>query len=149
MDVRVEAIIPKNLFNLADLERVVENTLEMAAQGVAADYGAVTNTWHHDPGIEIERPSAKGRIVGSDDKPLFFLDEGTSVRYATMTPDFEPKTRPFYLGSYRGKGGLAFVNMTRPRPGIKARKFTVTIAKKWDKRLPEQMQRAIDSEVNK
>jgi len=58
-----------------------------------------------------------------------FVVGGTKVRYATMTPDFESKTRPHALDSRPGAGGLLFVDTRRPRPGIEAREYDKDIAK--------------------
>lgn len=48
--------------------------------------------------------------------------KGTMVRYAQMTDDFQPKTQPDVLVSRPGKGGLAYVDTSRPHPGIEDRR---------------------------
>jgi hypothetical protein len=50
-----------------------------------------------------------------------WLDQGTRVRYATMSKDWRSKTRQKWFGSGRGRGRMLFVNRRRPRPGIEAR----------------------------
>lgn len=61
-----------------------------------------------------------------------FVNDGTSVRYATMTPDFVPKTMPGLTWSRRGRGGLSYVSKKMPRPGIEAREFVETAFKAWE-----------------
>lgn len=59
----------------------------------------------------------------------FWLSFGTSVRYATMTPDFQSKTRPGTLKNRKGKGGVLFIDRSKPRPGIEARLWHEIIAR--------------------
>jgi hypothetical protein len=54
-------------------------------------------------------------------KKWTWLDEGTSVRYATMSPDWQSKTRLKWFGSRAGRGRRLYVRRDRPRPGIEAR----------------------------
>jgi hypothetical protein len=69
---------------------------------------------------------------GSEDalNKFKWLDEGTCVRYATMSQDWKSKTTPGKLKSGRGRGRMLFVNKRRPRPGIKARGWTELIQKR-------------------
>lgn len=64
-----------------------------------------------------------GEIVAEDDRIYRFVSEGTKVRYGTMTPGFVPKTQPGRIAAQAGRGGLSYVSIARPRPGIKARRF--------------------------
>lgn len=59
----------------------------------------------------------------------FWLSFGTSVRYATMTPGFVSKTQPGTLRGRKGKGGLLFIDRSKPRPGIEARLWHEIIAR--------------------
>jgi hypothetical protein len=88
-------------------------------------------------------PSGPEILVGTEDKIYKFVDEGTSIRYATMTPDFEPKTVKRVIGSGRGRGGLMYVDTRRPRPGIEAREFSKTIEEKHQPRFKRQMEKAM------
>lgn len=72
-----------------------------------------------------------------------WLDEGTDVRYATMTPDFVPKTRVGRLRAGRGKGGVAFINQLQPKPGIEARGWTQLIEKKHRAQFKRAMEAAL------
>lgn len=97
---------------------------------IARLFHRTTATWNHKPEFHIEVVNTQLGFevsVWTDDRIYHYLDEGTNVRYAKMTDDFEPKTTPGFIGSVPGKGGLAYVDPNHPRPGIVAREFTDTI----------------------
>lgn len=103
---------------------------------IDAKYAKTYRTWEHKPDFKIKKASIEGdRIVGSTaiyqgpsrDNPYQFIEKGTKVRYATMTPGFRAKTSVRVIGSGTGAGGLLYVSKRRPRPGIKAREFTEVI----------------------
>lgn len=63
-----------------------------------------------------------------------FLDEGTRIRWAVMSKDWQSKTRRRFVGSGSGRGRVIIMGrraMQRrriaPRPGIEAREWTPTI----------------------
>jgi len=76
-----------------------------------------------------------------------FLDDGTKVRYAVMSRNFEAKTRVGILKSYVGKGKMLFVskkiNKGKGMSGIRARKFTKTLRDKWEKPFKDHMKAAV------
>lgn len=102
---------------------------ELAEAAVEAFVGDVMGTWNtHYPvekDIDERKGTAEVSIVG---EVPFFLNVGTKVRYATMSPDFSPKTIPRVLRSGSGSGKLAFVSIHKPNPGIDARKFDESVA---------------------
>ena len=82
------------------------------------------STWKPPPEVELDYDISKDTLevnMLTDDKRVRFVEKGTKVRYATMSKDFVPKSRPNHLRSFLGKGRVLFVNKRRPRPGIKAR----------------------------
>lgn len=81
--------------------------------------------------------------VWTEDKIWGYLDEGTRVRYATMSKDFRAKTRVNVINSYKGRGRMLFVNRHRPRPGIKARNWSKELHKKWQPLFREAMKQAL------
>lgn len=72
-----------------------------------------------------------------------YLNDGTRIRYATMTPNFSPKTRPGRVNAVAGSGGLAYVSKKRPRPGIKPRKFDELVVKGTKNSFEKAAERAI------
>ena len=145
---RLEVIVPRQLlFDPKRLERVVENTLNEAATAVKADFNVTTRTWDNRPPFYIDK-SIGERVVYTDDPIYRYVSGGTRVRRVIMTPGFSPKSRHRYIGANKGSGGvMAGPSMKISRPGIKAREFAETIKEKWDKELPDQLQRAIDAET--
>ena len=144
---KLEVILPKKLlFNTKAIARAIENGLDDAAKDVKADFDVTTQTWKSRPEFKIEsEPGA--RKVFTDSDIYRFITRGTRVRYATMSADFQPKTRPLIIKSYKGRGGVVRISKLHPRPGIKAREYEQTIGAKWRKLLPKILQRAIDAEL--
>lgn len=143
--VSAKVLLPKRaLANPKRLLRAIENTLTAAAKAAKVDFDATTYTWHNLPKFEIEKSPGK-RIVYTTSDIYRYVSRGTKVRFAVMSDDFRPKTRPGYIGSNLGRGGK--VGMSRvPLPGIEARDFEKVIARKWRQELPKQFQRMIDAE---
>lgn len=78
-----------------------------------------------------------------------WLNEGTRVRYATMSQDWKSKTKPGVLKSGRGRGRMLFVNRRRPRPGIKARGWTELIQKRRKRPFTNAMIKAKNRGLDK
>jgi len=143
----VPITIPKSkMLDPEALKRVIINTMEARAKDIKIDLKVTTQTWNNKPSFTITRRSFVWTI-GTDDDIYKFVDKGTKVRYAVMTPNFQAKTRVNVIGSRKGVGGFSHFNFKKPKPGIKARNFTKEIAKKWQRLLPNIVERAILSEL--
>lgn len=97
---------------------------------IEEDFRKTYKTWEHKPDFtrkDTVRNGVYKTEVYTDDRIYTFVNDGTSVRYATMTGDFVPKTQPGVLGSGPGRGGVLYVSRQRPRPGIIAREFDLQI----------------------
>lgn len=114
---------------LRDFQKTVGNWKEKPKFSSRVIIGGVAE------GIQIQ--------VGTDSPIYRYIDEGTKVRYATMSADWKSKTIPDVVGSFPGKGKKLFVNKKRPRPGIKARKFTKHIAKTTQIKLQKETKNAL------
>jgi hypothetical protein len=87
-------------------------------------------------------------IVDSDAGIILkYLDNGTAVRFATMTHEFTPKTRRGFLGSTPGKGEMAFVNRKISHPGIESRNWTKTIMEQRHKIYYALFQKRVNKEL--
>lgn len=98
------------------------------------EHKRTVQTWNTKPvfASKVEQGAGVGGIrfqIGTDDPRWWWLNDGTRVRYATMSKDWQSKTEPNVVQSFPGKGKKLFVNKKRPRPGIKARRWTKWIAK--------------------
>lgn len=125
--------IPKNEKRTPDqIANEIKRALKQVGSMAAKRMKEPTQTWKHQVGFAVEEP----RLIGDDlvcnvyteDDPYFFVDAGTRVRYATMTPDFIPKTKPRKFQSGAGRGGLRYWDRMVPRPGIEKREWTVLTA---------------------
>lgn len=158
-----KSIKPGKPFQSSRFRAQMRAAAEKMRPQITADFDKTTATWKPEDKPAFKSAvnvgsAAGGRlakvVTGSStgvsievltDSAIYgYLDEGTRVRYATMTPDFQPKTRPRRIASYRGRGGVAYIDRRRPRPGIKAREFSKTIREKWHSRFREHMQAAVD-----
>lgn len=127
------------------------NELRKAGTAVKQDFDKTTRTWAGDkPKFETAVSLANGGPTllveptgGKGAKKWAWLDKGTKVRYATMTSNFVPKTQVRSLSSGSGRGGVAFVNKKRPRPGIEAREWSIVITEKWRTPMKRRMEKAM------
>jgi hypothetical protein len=110
-------------------------------------------TWDDPPHFETtERKFAGGDFrlavepAGTEIqvKKWWWLNRGTSVRYATMLPKFRSKTDPRVFQSHAGtKGGVAFVSRRVPRPGIQARQWSNILSRVLAKRVNARIIKAV------
>lgn len=121
---------------------------------VEKDFQKTTSTWRHKPAFERTNEQRGGAvstsIVGTyatEDEVYGYLNNGTMVRYATMSQDFVAKTRPGRIKSGPGAGGVAYVSRSRPRPGIKARKWDEVIAKGKQRNFELAFKKAVDKAI--
>lgn len=127
------------------------------ARQVQKDFQKTTATWNHQPDFVVEVESTPNKLtltVSTDDEIYGYVDEGTKVRHAVMSPDWKSKTKPasggaVRLTSHQGSGRMVFVSRKINRPGIKARKFSMGIKRKWKRKLADQMQRHLDAAARK
>lgn len=115
-------------------------------------FGLTYKIWEHKPNFLQSVEEKRNQIIGSTltsgdgskDNPYPFVTRGTSVRFATMTPDFSPKSTPRVIGSKGGRGGVAYIDKRRPRPGIQAREFEPEIAEREQPKFIRRGQAALD-----
>lgn len=158
--VKMRVFIPRKLaFDPKALSRAINNTLDMAAEGIQADFGVTTQTWKNRPAFRIYRHGRDlTRYIYTEDEIYSYVNDGTrphpitarnAPALAFFATGFRSKTVPRAIRSR--KGAAANANFVRPitvqHPGNEARDFDKTIADKWAKEFPRQLQRAIDAEI--
>lgn len=153
----IKASVPNILVTEAYLRKELPNVLKEPQK----DLRTFVRTWEHKPKIvrNVKRDVkglraftgvysnwSKGKKAKPEDI-LMFLTRGTSVRYATMTPNFIPKTKRRNINSGGGQGGLSFVDPTRPQNGIEPREIEEYLYEKYNGKIKKEMQRIIIKSV--
>ena len=103
-----------------------------AQKRVLKQFEIYVSTWNHKPFFETKGGThfKGGDIsvgVSTDDQVFWWLELGTKIRYAVMTPDFQPKTAPGQIQSQSGQGGFNYLD-PMGHQGIEARHIAVEIA---------------------
>lgn len=151
-------IKPGTKFRSSVFRETVASATRATLKEVRHDFDKTVRTWRTKPTFKEEvRVGALARGKGpgvslsvTTDSDIYkFVDEGTRVRYATMSKDFRAKTKPNVIGSGGGRGKLLFVNKRRPRPGIKARNFSKLIKQKWQGKFRADMRAALHTAKQK
>ena len=119
----------KNMFSKAQWDSAVnkiKKVTEDEAGIIERMFLRTTSTWEHDVSFTVKSEMSSNDIsvtISTDDKIYFYLNYGTSIRYATMSPDFKPKSTYRTIGSRGGAGQKLYVNKRFPREGIEAREW--------------------------
>lgn len=149
--IQTKLIKPKKL-RVEDIRRELEIAVTFEGDAIRKEYEKTTRTWNHKPEFEVlpEVSDTEATVlVGTDDKIYKFLDEGTRVRYATLSKDWQSKTKPGIIGSGPGRGRVLFVSKKRPRPGIEARRFTQIIQSRRKRPFHRSMIKAMRKGADK
>jgi hypothetical protein len=109
-----------------------------------------TFTTHIGPDETATTTNAMGQTVRTADL-LFWLDQGTSVRYAVMPDDFRNETFPGSLdtrGVAYNREGI-YININDPKPGIAARNYMYLINENYKnlylRRMKQFLKNALDN----
>lgn len=85
-----------------------------------------------------------------------FLDKGTKIRWALMSPNWKSKTAPGRFKSTRGAGRPVIVGKRamqrrniKPRPGIKARNWSETLTRRRRRPFQRRIVKAIQRGAKK
>lgn len=165
----LQVIVPRQLFDVAQVIRILENSVEGVAKDIKIDFDVTAQAWSDAPKATIKKASggttfAVSSRIGSReiimiDERYGWVNDGVPGR-AELTPrkpggvlvfpaNYKAKTTVRSISSQSGGsfGPVIFRKVVRNWPGIKARHFDEEIAKKWNRLLPGVIQRAILSEL--
>jgi hypothetical protein len=154
MVVGAKAIVPKTL-DYRRITKEVEKELDSIARGVERDWNDFVAPF--DPPAEIvkRRLRARGTYgweVGTDDKRVMYLDEGTKPHTIRAKPgrtlrfkrNYKRKTRKGRIkSSSGGSSGETQYAKEVHHPGTEPLHITETIAEKTEKPLKNRVDRAI------
>lgn len=150
--IKATAVLPVR-FDPDAFSRAMIKEMEKLNRDIKKDFEATVRTWEGKPRFTSKVNVSEGLIEGHTrtarmhgGKPpeliYYFINQGTKVRFAKMTEDWQPKTRVRVIGSFAGRGGLERVDNIA-RPGVKARKFTEAIATKHRARVAFRLKVAL------
>lgn len=74
----------------------------------------------------------------------FYLDQGTSVRYAIMSPGYISGTTPGTLSTSPAQGNKMVVDTSQPMPGIEPRLWTELIAEDLGPKFLREVSRNVE-----
>lgn len=140
--IKTTAILPAK-FNLDFALAMLADGVQTEGETEQKEYEKTTRTWRREPKHELEFSQTKAEIKAmnrTNDKIYYFLHDGTKVRYAVLSSDWQSKTTPRVLNSGPGRGKVLFVSKKRPMPGIKAREWTDVIIRKRKQPYKKDMQ---------
>ena len=106
----IKATVP----DISKMLKPFEKNMGFYLTKVKASFSSSVSTWDHKPPFDKEIETVGGwggmiRVTGTvstEDDVYRYLNDGTSVRYATMTPNFKAKTKPGRISAGAGAGGL-------------------------------------------
>lgn len=148
---RIEAIIPKMIFNTSVFQRLAAAQAGAVALAVKRDFESTTKTWDHSVEFTMEY-SAQEITVGTDDELYALVNNGASshtitprrARSLVFQPGYKAKTSPGVIGSKSGgKSGDPIQVPSVSHPGFQARAFDEAIAKKHDLDFGDAIDKAI------
>lgn len=136
--VSISVVQPKNkrLANPAAYRRSVNTLLKNTGKAFEKDMREPTQYWNKS--IPIKHKQEVNYVeVTTNDPRWYYLNVGTNIRWAVLTPDFIPKTTPRQLHGRPGQGQVLIAGKLAmlarglpPRPGIKARQWIDIIVQK-------------------
>jgi hypothetical protein len=138
----MKAILAKPILGRKTLS--IKPILLKYAKETVTEFEKTTETWNDtDPTFEYELESDGVLIGPADDEDgqiWVYLEEGTDVRRALMSEDFEAKTTPGVVGSRAGVGGVVYISPDLELPGIEARG--------WSKAVGDDLEPKFVADIN-
>jgi hypothetical protein len=146
MQISAEVRRTGSRLDVAKVKAAVQKSLDESALLIQTAFQLTVSTWADKPTFEITKTETS-RVIRTSNRIYGFINYGTSVRYATMSPDFAAKSQAGFAGAGGGRGGVSFVSRAHPRPGIKARKFDKQIRDKYEQIVSAQFRQIVGAAV--
>lgn len=148
MDISIQVLRDGKKLDVEKLMKNLQSELNEVALQIQSNFVASAKTWNDVPEFIIKKTGEYDREISTFNKNYIRVSLGTSVRYATMSPDFLAKSQADSLAARAGAGGVQFINKNNPMPGIKARNFDKQVAKLWsDARFALNMRDAVSASM--
>jgi len=118
-----------NRRNIPNFNAIIQQATRETGRELNKQFDTTTTTWNHNVRFDTRYQGINKVTVLTKDKPYFFVNDGTRVRRALMSPDFISKSQPRRLPQRAGRGGVVYISRKLNLPGIQAREFDKIIAK--------------------
>lgn len=143
-------------FNEKKVYAALEKEIKAISKDILFDFEVTTWTWKHK--VKFQRlvqigPSSAEILVGTDDEIYGYVDQGTKRHFVApkrapalaWQTGYTPKTVVGKMIAQPGGafGSYAYDSKGHFVSGIKARKFTKTIQKSWEKKFKSRMEKAM------
>lgn len=138
------------------MNNILKRELESISKDMLFDFEVTTYTWKKRPKFQklfSVGPNSVDILVGTDDEIYKYIDEGTKAHFVApknapalaWQTGYKPKTVVGKMIAQPGGafGAYAFDARGHMVSGIKARKFTKTIQKSWEKKFKTRMEKAM------
>lgn len=139
-----------------EMQQALKTVLFAEAKYVEADYLKTVQTWKRKITFTVRLQEFSGRyefFVGTDNQ-FYYMTDITGAQPHPIVPvhaealtiptGFLPKTKVGVIGSSQGgRSGDIQLRKAVKHPGFKARGFSIEIAKKLEKQLPEKLRKAM------
>lgn len=147
LNVRNRGLADKYKRLARQLPGVIDSVLYDVAVDVRTDFEKTTATWQHQVVFAIARVGT-GYVVSTSDEVYGFVDLGTRPHRIegnlAFQSNYVAKTQPRVIGSGAGgaTGPMVYAQGV-DHPGTRARLFTETIARTWERETPRRLQAAL------
>jgi hypothetical protein len=151
--------IKPTAFQHEKMNLVLKRAMEQTAKDILFDYEATAWNWKHK--VKFKKvlavgPNSLDVLVGTDDEIYGYVDQGTHIHdivpkrkggYLAFKVGGSPKTQPGVMVSGSGQPGTVQVFAKKVRVKTRARRFSKTIQKEWDKKFKNRMEKAMNEAV--
>ncbi len=130
-----------------EMDRALRKELIRESEIVQRAFERTVSTWNTEVNFYIDYNIRRDDFeftVWTDNEIYSFVNDGTSIRFATMPPTYRPKSQVRVIGSRQGGGDYLFLSKHNPRPGIQAREYVDEIFERRKDYFYNNMYRIVD-----
>lgn len=146
----------KNPFNADGMQRAISNTLRATAEDAQVDFQRTVATFSKKPTFTVRRDGDFSWTVSTDNQIYYWLTYGTrphiirpvNAPRLIFATNYKRKTVPNVITSRPGGAyGPTFYGMRDGQavhhPGTEATNHDMAIARRYNRKLPEKLRRAL------
>ena len=153
--IRLDVIKPGKLPTGQDYAAAMKKAVQKSADLTRRDLESTTRTWKHKPKFAViveENATLYSVFAGTNDDIYRYVDQGTKPhdikpkrsKYLRFSGGYQAKTRVGIIGSQDGgSSGDPVFSKGVHHPGTKARNFIITINKRRQKTIGQEVDQAL------